>query len=313
MKRKNRKRLAKEAQLAQNELRGDFSHLQDKKTGKFMAAPLPQPTFPQMSLRDEDLYTPAYPEQDAGSTRGTGMHKSSSGEGYAYPPSGNYIGAQTWDAGGVYGRAAGSQMRQQVSSDTDTDILHGYKTEYAESTYSNGNDLVYGVNGAGYGGDIAFGESSVGLTAAAARPGFSTVPSYQSHVAEYSHTRSGKEQYGGHYRQQTSHEQFDPLQYEYVNEDRSTPLSRQPTRNFSQGYPAYSHQSSTAQSQIYQPQYSSDPSYSVEERAHHRAEIDRGDWGDERREYSYEPGQEQALHYYEQSTPRKRDSQPARR
>ncbi|KAM0746164.1 hypothetical protein T439DRAFT_273687, partial [Meredithblackwellia eburnea MCA 4105] len=57
MKRKTRKRLAKEAEIARKEARGDYSHLKDAKTGKFVAAPLPQPTLPKVGIRDEDLYT----------------------------------------------------------------------------------------------------------------------------------------------------------------------------------------------------------------------------------------------------------------
>ncbi|POV99764.1 hypothetical protein PSHT_13386 [Puccinia striiformis] len=51
MKRKNRKRLAKEAALMRKEAMGDYSHLKDKK-GQFKAAPLPQPTLPQIGLHE---------------------------------------------------------------------------------------------------------------------------------------------------------------------------------------------------------------------------------------------------------------------
>lgn len=51
MKRKNRKRLAKEAALMRKEAMGDYSHLKDKK-GHFKAAPLPQPTLPQIGLHE---------------------------------------------------------------------------------------------------------------------------------------------------------------------------------------------------------------------------------------------------------------------
>ncbi|KAK4050022.1 Potassium transporter [Microbotryomycetes sp. JL221] len=57
MKRKNRKRLAKEAEIARKEAKGDFSHLRDKKTGKLTAAPLPQPTLPKIGLHEPDLYS----------------------------------------------------------------------------------------------------------------------------------------------------------------------------------------------------------------------------------------------------------------
>ncbi|KAH9813398.1 hypothetical protein DFH28DRAFT_1060679 [Melampsora americana] len=49
MKRKNRKRLAKEAAIMRKEAMGDYSHLKDKK-GQFKAAPLPQPTLPKIGM-----------------------------------------------------------------------------------------------------------------------------------------------------------------------------------------------------------------------------------------------------------------------
>jgi hypothetical protein len=53
MKRKTRKRLAKEAALAKAEARGDFSHLKDKK-GNLKAEPLRQPTLPNVDFDDVD-------------------------------------------------------------------------------------------------------------------------------------------------------------------------------------------------------------------------------------------------------------------
>ncbi|KAL8276093.1 hypothetical protein RQP46_011508 [Phenoliferia psychrophenolica] len=53
MKRKTRKRLAKEAEIARKEAAGDYSHLRDAKTGRFNAAPLPQPTLPKIGMGDE--------------------------------------------------------------------------------------------------------------------------------------------------------------------------------------------------------------------------------------------------------------------
>ncbi|KWU45316.1 hypothetical protein RHOSPDRAFT_5342, partial [Rhodotorula sp. JG-1b] len=47
MKRRNRRRLAREADIARREARGDFSHLKDK-TGRMVRAPRPQPTLPSV-------------------------------------------------------------------------------------------------------------------------------------------------------------------------------------------------------------------------------------------------------------------------
>ncbi|GAA5822155.1 hypothetical protein JCM5353_006251 [Sporobolomyces roseus] len=76
MKRKNRKRLAKEAEIARKEARGDFSHLKDRKTGKLTAAPLPQPTLPKIGFND-DLYS------DSGSNAG---YPPQNNIPYGYPP-----------------------------------------------------------------------------------------------------------------------------------------------------------------------------------------------------------------------------------
>lgn len=61
MKRKNRRRLAREADIARREARGDFSHLKDPKTGRMMRAPRPQPTLPTVS---DDLYADPNAEKD---------------------------------------------------------------------------------------------------------------------------------------------------------------------------------------------------------------------------------------------------------
>jgi len=53
MRKKNKQRLAKAAQLARKEAAGDFSHLQNK-NGEFIAKPLPQPTLPSIALDDLD-------------------------------------------------------------------------------------------------------------------------------------------------------------------------------------------------------------------------------------------------------------------
>jgi hypothetical protein len=53
MKRKTRKRLAKEAALARAEARGDFSHLKDKK-GNLKSEPLDRPTLPNVGFVFDD-------------------------------------------------------------------------------------------------------------------------------------------------------------------------------------------------------------------------------------------------------------------
>jgi len=52
VKRKNKQRLQKTAALMRKEAAGDFSHLKNKK-GELVAAPLPQPTLPDVQLDDD--------------------------------------------------------------------------------------------------------------------------------------------------------------------------------------------------------------------------------------------------------------------
>lgn len=96
MKRKTRKRLAKEAEIARKEA----------KTGKFS---LPQPTLPKIGLQDEDLYAPSYAGSEVGGSsraggggsRNGGSRKGGNGSQYQYPPpsnSSNYGGGGSeWD------------------------------------------------------------------------------------------------------------------------------------------------------------------------------------------------------------------------
>lgn len=176
MKRKNRKRLAKEAEIARKEARGDFSHLkvrpprsrshppprsraraethpspthtQDKKTGKLTAAPLPQPTLPKVGLGDRDLYTASRTGgSDAGSIRGA-----------RYPPS---TAASAWGAGG--GGLARTAYPFQQSEPDSLHHLGGGGVGYAESVSSAegfaGRGQPMGM-GMGYAGG---GESSLSL------------------------------------------------------------------------------------------------------------------------------------------------------
>jgi hypothetical protein len=52
IKRRNKERLAKAAELAKKEAMGDFSHLKNKR-GELIAKPLPQPTLPNLSVDDD--------------------------------------------------------------------------------------------------------------------------------------------------------------------------------------------------------------------------------------------------------------------
>lgn len=124
MKRKTKKRLAREAELAKREAAGDFRHLQDKK-GRFKdgAQPLPQPTLPSISLEDDEL-SGKRKKRGVNHSRnnnsdGLGSGLGSGGGGmdgmYSYPPTSmpgmapNYIGndphlyGDVGGAGNLYG------------------------------------------------------------------------------------------------------------------------------------------------------------------------------------------------------------------
>lgn len=85
MKRKTKKRIAREQELAKREAAGDFRHLKDSK-GRFKdgQAPLPQPTLPTIDLNDEELYHDGKSEAGHSSRHGTGGRGGPGG--YAYPP-----------------------------------------------------------------------------------------------------------------------------------------------------------------------------------------------------------------------------------
>ena len=85
MKRKTKKRIAREQELAKREAAGDFRHLKDNK-GRFKdgQAPLPQPTLPTIDLNDEELYHDGKSEAGHSSRHGTGGRGGQGG--YGYPP-----------------------------------------------------------------------------------------------------------------------------------------------------------------------------------------------------------------------------------
>jgi hypothetical protein len=229
MKRKNRKRLAKEAEIAKKEARGDFSHLKDKK-GKFIGAPLPQPSLPKVGLSDDDLYASTYPESDGGSMRGD-MKKSASGDNYSsYPPSTSAGNLASLNYTNGFTRPPYVGQYTTTSSyyqNNDSNHL------YAESTHSH-DDFAH--RGADLGYDNGYGESSLALTENVGRPGFSSAPSYQSQAGEYvpySHRSNNGEEsndvaHGDRYcgeKQQPYHnihgggEKYDHEEdYEYVDE-----------------------------------------------------------------------------------------------
>ncbi|GAA5956816.1 hypothetical protein JCM21900_004349 [Sporobolomyces salmonicolor] len=181
MKRKNRKRLAKEAEIARKEARGDFSHLKDK-TGKFTAAPLPQPTLPKVGLADNDLYS------DAGSIRGGG------GGAYQYPPTVPY--AQHYGAPS----ALGARNAYPYAS-SDSESLAGGKLSHNPSYAESVTSLdAFANRGAPFGQS----DSSTSLVGPDGRPmlnAMSRAPSYHtmpSHEGGFGGSIEYDEKYGAY-------------------------------------------------------------------------------------------------------------------
>ncbi|POV98189.1 hypothetical protein PSTT_14571 [Puccinia striiformis] len=147
MKRKNRKRLAKEAALMRKEAMGDYSHLKDKK-GQFKAAPLPQPTLPQVGLHELISDTKSERGGPASSIR----NLSRAGQ-HPYPPSLSHHYPASNSGGGL---AMGFNVMNHWPSEQE----HGEKAGYAESIASTGRYVnrqaatagsVYSHNGQVYG------------------------------------------------------------------------------------------------------------------------------------------------------------------
>lgn len=181
MKRKNRKRLAQEAQIAKKEAMGDYSHLRDKK-GKITSAPRQQPTLPKIGLADEDLYAPSYAGSDSGSVRG-------GKGGNQYPPS-SYAGSggggrDDWD------RKGGAAMHHQPSTLSRTTYPYNASEPDSLHQMSNGGAIrggyaesVTSLDGfANRGAGMGYNDSSTSLN----RPGLgrqdtgtTRAPSYRS-------------------------------------------------------------------------------------------------------------------------------------
>ncbi|KAM0792635.1 hypothetical protein ACM66B_002417, partial [Microbotryomycetes sp. NB124-2] len=165
MKRKNRKRLAKEAEIARREAKGDFSHLMDKKTGRMKGAPLPQPTLPQIGLNDDryDMYS-NYNDSDVGSVRGFARAPSSRVQ---YPPT-----QPPFSTGGVQHKSALSRPTFPYQP-SDPDFT-------ASSSIHGVNDSVTSLDGfANRGAPMGFDSGYAGVPIGSSVP-MDRAPSYRT-------------------------------------------------------------------------------------------------------------------------------------
>ena len=140
MKRKTKKRIAREAELAKREAAGDFRHLQDRK-GRFKDghAPLPQPTLPSIRLGDDDLYNDSKSEVSGGTSSrygSTRRHRGPDNGGAPAYPYGNdvygayppgmpampdmpYMDPATQEQYGMYGNAGMKLHNESLTSFND--------------------------------------------------------------------------------------------------------------------------------------------------------------------------------------------------
>ncbi|GAA5885920.1 hypothetical protein JCM3774_003776 [Rhodotorula dairenensis] len=134
MKRKNRRRLAREADIARREARGDFAHLKDK-TGRMVRPPCPQPTLPNVS---DDLYLdPDFADDDDDETK------------HGYPPAhaalnrdASYGSDTDSIAKGGFYHAGGNASASVTSFDTTAPGVYGADRAPSYRTNPSSRDLV---------------------------------------------------------------------------------------------------------------------------------------------------------------------------
>ncbi|KNZ59390.1 uncharacterized protein VP01_1742g5 [Puccinia sorghi] len=175
MKRKNRKRLAKEAALLRKEAMGDYSHLKDKK-GQFKAAPLPQPTLPDVGIHELISDNRSERGGAAPSIRNAsraGYHPYPPSLGHPYPGS-NHGGGYA-PSNPSSGLALGYNVMNQWPSDRD----YSEKPGYAESIASTDRFIPYQA------------PATVGSTFAPQGPPYGTrTHPYNLHPLEYQYPPS---------------------------------------------------------------------------------------------------------------------------
>lgn len=174
MKRKNRKRLAKEAEIARKEARGDFSHLKDRKTGKLRAAPLPQPTLPKIGL-DDDLYS------DSGSIS---HHQHQNSIPYGYPPPPSLSNRNIYP----YASSDSESLHSIPANHPSYPLQASHRNQsYADSVHSTDGLTAMAAPFGGYGQ-----ESSNQLVGPDGRMMPMRAPSYRTMPSEQSLTGIGK-------------------------------------------------------------------------------------------------------------------------
>lgn len=154
MKRKTKKRLAREAEFAKREAAGDYRHLQDKK-GRFKdgQAPLPQPTLPTIDLNDDELCGEAKSEIGSMKNRANSQ-KSAGGFAYGYPPPPSMPDLKYAGGASGYNDPYGQYPRYQLSDGAAQDssyslASHGQAYPYPSQTslnMQNNNDSFVSFN-----------------------------------------------------------------------------------------------------------------------------------------------------------------------
>jgi len=137
MKRKNRKRLAKEAALLRKEAMGDYSHLKDKK-GQFKAAPLPQPTLPNVGI--QELISDNRSERGGAAPS---IRNASRAGHHPYPPSLGHPYPASNHGGGYAPSNPPSALGYNVMNQWPSDRDYSEKPGYAESIASTDRFIPY--------------------------------------------------------------------------------------------------------------------------------------------------------------------------
>lgn len=212
MKRKTKKRLAREADLAKREAAGDYRHLQDKK-GRFRdgQAPLPQPTLPTIDLNDEELYGDGKSEFASASAYGAAPHGNNPYAGYPPMPEQGYYGNQGDIGGSQYAGSEvgfppsnlGSMRKYQYAQRAGPDGFPGHMGYPNDSVQSFSDDKM----------SIKSHDPLIHLGAGASSASLTRAPSY--HTEEGSAGQHGTG-FGGAY----------PGQYgQYYGQDAKQPMS----------------------------------------------------------------------------------------
>jgi hypothetical protein len=203
MKRKTKKRLAREAEFAKREAAGDYRHLQDKK-GRFKdgQAPLPQPTLPTIDLNDDELCREG--KSDIGSMKNrANSQKSAGGFSYGYPPPPSMPDLKYGGGASGYNDAYGQFPRYQLSDSAPQDSSYSLASQGQPYPYPSQTSLNMHNNNDSF---VSFNDDKMSIRsrdplvgargnqtadgADASQSSLNDAPSYHTHDDAYGYAQS---------------------------------------------------------------------------------------------------------------------------